>query len=424
MLHSRALRTKPLWTVTVVAALLIVIAAGLIAVRLMNMFTEFRANPIEAFSDFNYYYYAFTVVLHQPHDAALLYDHDAIVAFLQAMDARHTGVDVFYGYPPQFALFFSWLALLPLLDAKIAWTLMSVVLCVIGVILVAKTAYRGDERSAPLLLVAIVLLNRPIVENVFWGQSNELLFFLLAATLFLMERGNRHWAGLFLALAIVLKVTPLAVAGLLLLRREWRTVVATTVWSAAFTLVTVAHLGFRGVWQYFSSDMPRLNAQNLSMGGLPGNNSVRGMLQTVSGGMGMPASNATLTTVALLFALAVCLLSAYLVFRRHADRRIDYALACMTMLVASPMLEPVHMMITLIPLMILFGTAFEQHGRQGSAIGPRMEMLLGAIAVLLLVFSARFVSYTAAALIVYGLCVARYFPPAALCREAQGQRLS
>ncbi len=79
---------------------------------------------------------------------------------------------------------------------------MSIVLCAIGVILVARTAYRGDERSATLLLVAIALLNRPIVENVFWGQSNELLFFLLAATLFLMERGKRYWAGLFLALAI------------------------------------------------------------------------------------------------------------------------------------------------------------------------------------------------------------------------------
>ncbi len=104
----------------------------------------------------------------------------------------------------------------------------------------------------------------------------------------------------------------------------------------------------------------------------------------------MPASNATLTTVGLLVALSVCLLSAYLVFRRHADRRIDYALACMTMLVASPMLEPVHMMVTLIPLMILFGTAFEQHDQQGSAITPkngnaawhargRVAGLLGAI---------------------------------------------
>lgn len=424
MLNSRALRTKPASTITVVAALLIVIAAGLIAARLMNMSTGFRANPVEAFSDFNFYYYAFTVVLHQPHDAALLYDHDALVAFLQTMDARHKGFDILYGYPPQFALFFSWLGLLTLLDAKIAWTLMSIVLCAIGVILVAKTAYRGDERGATLLLVAIALLNRPIVENVFWGQSNELLFFLLAATLFLMERGKRYWAGLFLALAIVLKVTPLAVAGLLLLRREWRTVAATFAWSVAFTLVTAVYLGFRVVWHYFISDMPRLNAQNLSMGGLPGNNSVRGVLQTISGGMGMPASNATLTTVGLLVALAVCLLSAYLVFRRHADRRIDYALACMTMLVASPMLEPVHMMVTLIPLMILFGTAFEQHGQQGSAIAPRMEMLLGTLAVVLLVFSVRFVSYNAAALIVYGLCVARYFPPSAMRRQARARRFS
>jgi uncharacterized membrane protein len=67
--------------------------------------------------------------------------------------------------------------------------------------------------------------------RVYWGQSNALLFFLLAATFFCIERGNRYAAGAFLASAIASKVTPLAIAALLLLRREWRTVIATVVFS-------------------------------------------------------------------------------------------------------------------------------------------------------------------------------------------------
>ena len=82
------------------------------------------------------------------------------------------------------------------------------------------------------------------------------------------------------------------------------------------------------------------------------------------------------------------------------------------MLVASPVLESVHLVAVLIPVLILIGTALENrtHGTRVSALGFRGEMLLCTLAVVLLMFSPKLVSYTIAILIIYALCVARYIP--------------
>lgn len=414
MFNAAAVRTRSNFSAG--AALLLLIAAACLALRILHVLARFRGNPPDAFGDFNFYLYAFNVVLHDP---TRLYDHGGLVAFLQGMGARSTGDDIFYAYPPQFALVFAPLALLTPLAAKIVWVSVSVVLFAAALYLIVKMAYRGTEHGVKLLLVAVALLSFPLVEDTYDGQSNELLFFLLVATFVLIERGKGYAAGLLLGFAIAIKLTPLAVAGLLLLRREWRTFAMASVVAITLTLVTGARLGFDVLWHYFVSDMPRLNGMAMAMsgGGAPMNNAVRGALQTLSATLGMPMSGASLSIVSHALVLAACLLSAYLVFRRHRDSRIDYALASMTMLVAYPILEPIHMVLALIPLLILLGTAFEPRSGPLSALGPRLEMLLAAVAVVLLFFAAKFVSYSVAALIIYGLCVARYFPPAAMGRQ-------
>jgi hypothetical protein len=419
MFNAGAVRTRSNFGAG--AALLLLIAVACLALRILHLVARFRGNAPDAFGDFNFYLYAFNVVLHDP---ARLYDHGALITFLQGMGARSTGDDLFYAYPPQFALVFAPLALLTPLAAKIVWVGASLALFAVALYLVVTMAYRGTDRSVTVLLVAVALLSFPLVEDTYDGQSNELLFFLLVATFALVERGKGYAAGLFLGFAIAIKLTPLAVAGLLLLRREWRTFVMASVVAIALTLVTAARLGFDVLWHYFVSDMPRLNAMALAMsgGGAPMNNAVRGALQTLASTAGMPVSAALLSIVSHGAVLAACVLSSYLVFRRHRDSRIDYALAVMTMLVAYPILEPIHMVLALLPLLLLLGTAFEARGAQLSAFGPRSEMLLAAVVVVLLFFAAKFVSYTLAALIIYGLCVARYFPPSRVGREERAHQ--
>jgi hypothetical protein len=418
MFNASAMRAKSGSGVGLGAAavLLLVVALACLALHIVHIVAKFRANPPDAFSDFNLYLYAFNGVLDDP---ASLYDHDSLITFLQGIGARSTGDDVFYAYPPQFALFFSPLSMLTPLAAKLVWFIGSVLLFAAGLWMLMKMAYRGAERSVTVLMIAVALLSFPLIEDTYDGQSNELLFFLLVATFFLIERGNRYVAGLFLGFAIAIKLTPVAVAGLLLLRREWRTVLVTIAVSTVLTLITAAQVGSRVLWHYFMSDMARLNGMTMAMGGggAPFNNSLRGALQTLSASVHLPVSSGVLAVISAVFGLAVCVLSAWLVLRRHRDSRMDYALICMTMLMVYPVLESIHMVLALIPLLILLGTACEPRAGRRSMLGSKVEILLGVIAVVLLFFSARFVSYTVAAMIVYLLCVARYFPHATLFRR-------
>jgi hypothetical protein len=390
---------------------LLVVAIGMLAARIPHLVNDFRARGIDALGDFQYYYYAFTVVLKHPQEAWTLYDNQHIVAFLQHIGIRDIGAQSFYGYPPQFAVLFSWLALFDATTARTIWSVMSLMFLLVGLALTLHLAYRGKHRGVLVLLIALALLCRPIVDEVYWGQSNALLFFLLAATFFCIERGNRYAAGAFLASAIAFKITPLAIAGLLLLRQEWRTVIATVIFSIVIAALTAVQTGWRVMLHFFLSDLSRLNEQILLIGGAPFNSSFKGALQTLFATAGMAVSTATLGTMSTAFAAAVCLLAAYLVFKRSTVPRMDYALATATMLVASPVLESVHLVVVLIPLLILVGTALEQSQPVSeSVLSSRMELALVALTIVLLMFSPRFVSYTVAALLIYALCVARYFP--------------
>jgi hypothetical protein len=350
------------------------------------------------------------VLLNHPSESWALYDHDHIVAFLQQIGMQDIGVKSFYGYPPQFAAVFSWLAFWDVSTARTIWSFMSIAFFLVACALTLSISYRGDNRGVYLLLAAIALLCRPTVDEIYWGQSNALLFLMLAATFFFLERGNRYTAGLFLAMAISFKVVPLAVAGLMLCRREWRVLISTSVFSLLLAAYTALHTGWSVIIRYFVSDLARLNNQFALIGGAPFNSSVKGALQTYSGSFGAPMSPAAIGIVSSLFGLAVCLLACYLIARRNKDTRIDYALATATMLLASPALESVHMVVVLIPLLILVGTSLEQpQAGSKSALGPRGELVLGALAITLLMFSPRFVTYTMAILLVYALCVARYW---------------
>ena len=420
MLNAKVTARSP-HNVRIIAILLAFVALGFLAIRVMIIYHLFFRNPVhlpDVLSDFNLFYYAFNVALHSPNEASLLYDNARLAAFLTAMGSDAAGFGVLYCYPPQFALIFSPIGLLPPLAAKLVWVSASFALCAIGAVLLAKMAYRGADRRAIVLLVAMTLLSYPVLHDAYLAQSNELLFFLLATTFYLIERDRRYAAGVFLGLAVVFKVTPLAILGLLVLRREWRTAMSTAICAGILTLVTVVQLGFEAIRHFFVSDIFRAHEQLLTGGGLPGNSALRAALQTLSQNIGSPASEPLLHLTANVFALIVCGTSSYLIFRRSRDTRMDYALASMTILVASPVIEPIHMVVALIPLVILVGTALEQHKVRQSAVAPRAELVLAVIAVLLLYFLERSVTYFVSAMLTYALCVARYLPlPLPLTRE-------
>lgn len=393
---------------SLVAVALIVLSMTMLVARVPHLVRDSYARGVEWVGDFQNYYYAFFVLLKHPAESWALYERGHLIVFLRDAGVTHFTLANFYGYPPQFAAVFQWLAYWDMSTARTIWSLISICSFVIACALTLNIAYRGHGRSVYVLLVAIVLLCRPIVDDIYWGQSNSLLFVMLAATFFLIERGNRYAAGFFLAMAIAFKITPLAVAGLLLVRKEWRVLISTFLVSIVLAWYTALQTGWQVIIGYYMHDLPRLNGVFARIGGAPFNSSLKGVLQTYSGRIS-PMSMETINHLSTIFGLAICLLACYLVWRRARDSRIDYALSTATMLAASPVIESVHMVVVLIPLLILIGTRMEEQRQNESYDLPAsVELSLCGLAIVLLMFSARSVTYTVAILLVYFLCAMRY----------------
>ena len=100
--------------------------------------------------------------------------------------------------------------------------------------------------------IALILLglwfSQPFVYAMFLMQTHALFFFLMVAGLVLAERsgdrwGGAVWAGLAVACAAAVKLTPILLVVYWLLTRRWKAALSTVVWSAALMGLTLAAVG-------------------------------------------------------------------------------------------------------------------------------------------------------------------------------------
>ncbi len=112
--------------------------------------------------------------------------------------------------------------------------------------------------AALFLLLGAVSLSEPYVFAMQLVQTHALLLLLTIAGLILAERNSPFAAGLSLACATAVKVTPAVVLVYWLAHRRWRAVLSLLVWSAfllGFTRVVVGAT----VFHQFSANMHRLS---------------------------------------------------------------------------------------------------------------------------------------------------------------------
>jgi Glycosyltransferase family 87 len=132
----------------------------------------------------------------------------------------HLGLLKRAAYTPTFILCFELLTLLRPQAAYWTWqTLNAIALCVAMLLLLDGTP--GIGRREALLLAPLMLIYPPLGDHFAYGQCQFMLLLMLVLMLRSMERGWDATAGLFLALAGLLKAFPLFIGGYLLLRRRW-----------------------------------------------------------------------------------------------------------------------------------------------------------------------------------------------------------
>jgi hypothetical protein len=169
---------------------------------------------------------------------------------------------------PALMLVFKALARLPLMAAYWIWVGAGILAFAMAISLLIKITDLGSSSSA--LLVGNVLLYPPVIDHLWYAESEFVFLFLLVLAFWLLRAGKDVAGGALLALVALLKVYPAVMGGYLFATRRWKAFASAIVAGIAGVLITVAILGVRAWIELVvldSKDTFTWNSNNLSLSG-------------------------------------------------------------------------------------------------------------------------------------------------------------
>lgn len=288
------------------------------------------------------------------------YDYEA----LQRLAALHDwGERVYpYLYPPFLAHALRPLAMLELTSAHRVWLGVNVVAFASAVSLTLLSTHRAwrtvtPRRPSPyfLLLVvgAVLVWALPLRNNLLLGQVNALVLLFISLALRAHLLGRRATAGLWLAPAIMIKMTPAVLLLFFVLRGRYRTPLACLACIAAMGLASVS-LGAGPDWLSFVRHAPERGYGATIPGLFPADNTWNfapaGWLARL-----LPEHSAWVPRGSLLLLAGVGSVTVWLTLRARSPSSDCLALASLfpVLLLASP-LAYLHHLVYLLPALVIW----------------------------------------------------------------------
>ena len=177
---------------------------------------------------------------------------------------------VAYIYPPFFALLLAPLTSFGLVAAARIWLLVVHVAFLVALALILRMHPELSRGGRRLFLLASFTF-MPVYLNLKFQQVATVWLLLLAATLWAVLRRRAGLAGIFIAAAASLKVSPIFLIPLFARLGRWRIALLAGVTLVAVTVAST--LAAPGSWQFFTVVLPRIglgtaNWDNGSIDGL------------------------------------------------------------------------------------------------------------------------------------------------------------
>ena len=212
--------------------------------------------------DFAQYYVAGRCVLSgEPetmYDTGALYQSKAAVSGVVGMrEVDGRGLEVMtYAYPPMVAYLAVPLALLPYRLAGYAFSVLSLAALATGILLLFADRERGRRRTMVLTGLMAASVFAPVHLTLHLGQVNCIVFFCCALGLYFARRDSIWPAGLFVALAVGIKLFPLVLLPFFAGRRQFRLLGTSLLFIAGFVGATAAAGGVELYRLFFGSVLP------------------------------------------------------------------------------------------------------------------------------------------------------------------------
>lgn len=166
----------------------------------------------------------------------------------------------FYDYPPTLADLLVPITALPPIPALIAWEILSLAALVsAGTLLCRMLGMHSLSQIG--LIAAFLVVFRPTLECLYFGQIALLLLFLLVAGMSSYVRGHMARAGFLFALAAAIKLTPLILIVPFLIWRDWKVLRAMALWCTAIFVALLAINGWGPLSAYFLQELPKIGSK-------------------------------------------------------------------------------------------------------------------------------------------------------------------
>ena len=288
----------------------------------------------------------------------------------------------YYTYPPFFAWAFDPITHLKPRVAYFAWRSLSALMLLLAIYLVIVSLQ--TEAGLGTFVVAAVggLSFFPFSEVLFEGQVGCLILFLWSLGFYFMQTRRTVSCAASFAAGSLVKVTPGIVVPMLLIRRQWRWLIAYCVAGALLVLVTLPRVGWNAYWTYATKVFPTLSA---GVEGYP-LKSIGSVLRNLYLGRAtfsptdpwqVPLALRLFISLANLALLAIVLF--YFYKTRESSPRVlaqEFAILALVSLMISPVTWRHHYVLAILPLLCAW-----VHSRR--AAGARRLALLSAITLVL-----------------------------------------
>ena len=277
------------------------------------------------------------------------------------------GLSIYHGHeanlhPPFNALFFTPLTFFSIQEAFIILGVLSLAVLWINALMI-ENGLNLKRMSASTIY--IFSLFWPVTFSVVCLGASSALWTGAVTAGWLCEKKNRPIAaGIFIGLAILIKLIPGIIVIMWCLNRRWRAAMSATMVVLAGFLLMTALCGFDDVLYYFFTRVPDNTSKYLDF---ISNSSISGAAEKLFGSNG--GWSKSLVEVPLLskgipalgsaaVVLATMIISSFNPTKK-INELVDYrtALVIVTMLLVSPLTWPTYYVVLLFPLTLLFTTA-------------------------------------------------------------------
>jgi alpha-1,2-mannosyltransferase len=267
-----------------------------------------------------------------------------------------------FDYPPLASLIFQPFSRVPFHAALVVWTIISVVLIAISVVLAVRIAGATIRSLGVVALIAGALLCYPVRDTLWLGQFGAVILFLWCFGTYLLARRLDAASAVCWAAATLLKVTPFIAVPVLLVHRKWKWLVTYASTLALLELLSVWRAGMGNNRTFFLQLLPSMSCGSPRFQ----NVSVVAVVQDIFLGFVPDYSQLPVTLPPWLCGVckvAALLLGAWLIFllitrnsRTTADLTHELVMVALVTLLISPVTWWHHYSLAVLPLTYLWLT--------------------------------------------------------------------